>query len=785
MSNLTRRDFLTLGTGSIAFLAASPQFLRAMELQRGGRDFSHPEIVDRVGIPFTDTCGDLHDGALAFVQDGVIMRVEGNPDHVANGNAVSPAAMAQAYMAYHPYRIVKPLRRIGKRGEGRWEVVTWEKATGDIGNRLYTILQEGRPERIGFYLGRDHSGGAPRRFMDTLGSPTVIDARYPGTANMRAALLATWGEETLMPDFARTEYILNFGSNIFETHNAFNKAIADSRAERNAKLVTFDVRVSNTAGFSDEWVPLKPGADGLAALSMAHVIVAEDLIDREFLAKSDIAPAALKTLLADYAPEKVAEQCGVPAVTLRRVALEFARAKAACVYAYRGVSGGGRGYDATRAVFLLAVITGNIERPGGVCLPRAMTWPQPQPAPQAPKTTSPLGTLADAPNRLASGSVPLSALFVYQGNPVHSAPGAALWREVIADEAKVPLVVDFSPFPSETASLADYILPDCLQYERFDPDASPSAMWPWLGIRQPVIRPVGGRETRMVLQDIIHATDVGNTLGMRRYWDFRDSEDWLSRQVDQVPELKTAGGLDMLKQKGVWPVVGKISSATGKRVDEKGNEVRPEYGLHMKSGFRTPSKKIEFLSAASGGFPQWTQDTGAGNMRFTLTAYKPGLHDRSHTADNKWLAEINHLNHALINKEVAEKLKIKDGQLVRIVAATGYMVTRARVTHSVSPHVVAMAGGMGHTAFGQVARALRGRVHEPLKGRADRDVDFNLWWEDHGVNPNDLIPSVADPKGGGPCWSCLRVAVEPARAGDRYGTVVAETSKLLTPSQGA
>lgn len=780
MPKLTRRDFLTWSTGSLAFLASSPGILKAMELQRGGRDFSSPQIVDRVGVPFTDVCGDLHDGGLAFIQEGELMRVEGNPDHVANASSLSPASLALPYSVYHPYRLIKPLKRIGKRGEGRWEVVTWESAISDIASHVYESVVNGRPEQVGFYLGKDHSGGAPKRFMDTIGSPSIIDARYPGTAGLRAALKATWGEETLMPDLGNTDYILNFGANIFETHNAFNKPLADSRTERRAKLVTFDIRLTNTAGRSDEWVALRPGTDGLIALAMAHAIEEEGLVNREFLARwTDLTPAALKEHLSRYAPEKVAAECGITAEKIRRIATEFANARTACLYTYRGVSGNSNGYDSARAVFLLAVITGNIERMGGVCLPRTMNWPQPQPVPATPGQSSRLGSLADAPNRLASGKATLSTLFIYQGNPVHSATGAALWRQTLSDEKKIPMVVDFSPFPSETASMADYILPDCLPYERFDPEASPSAMWPWLGIRQPVIKPLGGMETRMVLQNIIHRTDIHGSLGMSKFWDFTSSEDWLNRQADQIPELKAAGGLTMLKQKGVWPIVGEISRITGKRVDAKGKELKPQYGLHQKSGFRTPSKKIEFLSAASGGFPHWKAPIRTGGGKLVLTGYKCGIHDRSHTADNKWLAEMFHTNHAMINKELAHKLKIKDGQLVRIVSDTGFIVTRARVTHGVSPEVVAIAGGMGHTAFGQVARALRGRTHDTLKGRADRDVDANLWWKDNGVNPNDMIPAVADARGIAPSWTHLMVTVEPARKDDKYGTIMADTAKLL------
>ena len=138
--------------------------------------------------------------------------------------------------------------------------------------------------------------------------------------------------------------------------------------------------------------------------------------------------------------------------------------------------------------------------------------------------------------------------------------------------------------------------------------------------------------------------------------------------------------------------------------------------------------------------------------------------------NNKYLAEKDHRNHCLVNKETARELGIADGELVRVVSPVGYLVTRAHATQSIHPRVIGMAGGHGHKAVGRVAQAQpRGQKQWGASGE-DPDVHFNLWWEDQGVNPNDIMPFFADPLSGSASMAFV-ARIEKARAGDRYGDV--------------
>ena len=135
----------------------------------------------------------------------------------------------------------------------------------------------------------------------------------------------------------------------------------------------------------------------------------------------------------------------------------------------------------------------------------------------------------------------------------------------------------------EETALADLILPDCPYLERWEPESMPNSLWPWLGIRQPVIKSLGeSRENRIMMRDIIWKLDPDGKRGMKKYWNFKDGEDYMRQHFDNVPGLKEAGGLDFLKKHGVWPIYGKLNPRTGKISDKTGREIEAEYGLHMK-----------------------------------------------------------------------------------------------------------------------------------------------------------------------------------------------------------
>ena len=413
------------------------------------------------------------------------------------------------------------------------------------------MLDKGNRSEIFFHMGKDTTGGALNRFMDTLEAPNLIKTGYAGDINKRVAMQATWGTGTETPDFTHSNYILMFGSSAYETSPTRAQRITEGIIENRAKMVVFDVRASNTAGKADEWFPLFPGTDGLVALAMANVIVEEGLADKRFVDTwTNYSFSKLAKHLEPYTPEMAEEQSGVHAKDIRRIAIEFATNKPATIFTFRGTSSHFYGTYQERACMLLPIITGNIDVKGGYCLPRVMTYPQPEPVPPKLSGKS-LSSLSSQYPLSMENSTPLlpflikegkekaSILFNYMSNPAYSSSAASMWHDVLKDEDLVPFTIDFSPFMSETAALADLILPEASFLERYDPESASTTLWPSLGIRQPVVKPLGdSRESRMVLQDIVHKVDPEGKRGMKKYWDFKDSEEWMRRHFDQIPALK-------------------------------------------------------------------------------------------------------------------------------------------------------------------------------------------------------------------------------------------------------
>jgi thiosulfate reductase/polysulfide reductase chain A len=831
--DLSRRGFLKVGAATTAAAAAAPTVLKAMETEAGGKDFSPVTKVERKAIPITCHVCNIQDGALAYVENGRVVKLEGNPEHVSTRGRLCAKGNAGMWYSYDPDRILYPLKRVGKRGEGKWKRITWDEALAEIAQKLDAALKED-PNSVMLKYGRNRSGGAIDRFMQTLGSATVLNHTSVCESSKKVGMEPTWGPDIETPDFANTKYILNFGSNVMEAayfHNPYSQRLAEGMADNKAKLVTFDVRLSNTAGRSDEWIPVFPGTDGAVALALGHVILREDLQDSDFIETwTNVTVAELKEHYKQFTPEWASKLSGVSAETIERIAREFAYAKPATTYTYRGPAKHLYGSYNEKACMMLPIITGNIEVRGGYCLPRGMKWPQPQPAPAKPAKASYLAHPDEYPLAahkvshlvpfwIAEGKQKINVYFTYQDNPVYTNPGSdAVWGRLFRDEGLIPFLVSMSPFMGEETALADIILPDCPYLERWEPESMPNSLWPWLGIRQPVIKPLGeARENRIILRDIIHALDKDGSRGMKKFWEFADGEAYMRHHFDEVPGLKELGGLDYLKKHGVYPVYGKLDPKTGQIVDKTGRAIEPEFGLHKKelsaedmngatvddkgviskngkaigvqrkgknyAGFPTGNRIInvrvdEWAEYGFNPMPTFKQIPWHKEMKedeLILTTYKINIHKQSRTAAVKWLAEIMHSNPVWMNTVTGKKLGVKTGDLVRVESPVGYLVTKAYVFEGIHPKVVAIPTAFGHWAYGRLASGARAGVQGEKGGAwgAADDPDLkNVWWEDKGVHPNNIIPVVADPIGGSQGWFDTVVKVTKAGPGDKYGDSV-------------
>ncbi len=728
-------------------------------------------------------------GMIATVQDGRILKLDGNPRDPNSRGKLCAKGQAAINMVEDPDRLLHPLRRTGARGAGLWERIGWDEAIATLVARLRPLREAKTPERLMLLYGRDRTNGLLERFTDAFGTPHKLGHRGLCSLNKRMAIRASIGDtDWETSDFENSRYILNFGSNFFEAHQGHIGMLSRVASARRAgaTLVTFDVRLSNTAAGSDRWVPVFPGTDGAVALAIGHVILEEGLADRRFLDDWTNAPyAAWREHYRPYTPAFAEAAAGVDAATIVTLAREFAAAAPrATTVSNRGTHAHPNGFFNEWAVTCLNAIVGSIGAEGGWCyIPGDVNRSAPQPGPLPPKAA--IRTQLSHPdayplvNELAPravsshtfgeiGHTPIDVLLSYYVNPSMTWPlGPTAVRDVLLDEERIPFHAAIDAFPSEHAELADLVLPDATFLERWDLDARNSyELQPYVGLRQPVVPPAGEcRDIREILGAVARALDPE----MARYFVHESAREFVEEWARAVP-----GGLAALQETGVWidesaprahrpylwPVdVDLRDGATrleGDLVFRDGSAlpVARRYGAGFVRGFATRDRRFQFeLARIAELWPDGRHPTRPAyrpiadhatmaDDEFVLVTFKWNVHTQSRTANQPWLMDIVGDNPMWINDAVARELHIAHGQPCTLVrpseADAASLEVRAQCTAGIHPRVVAISASFGHRAYGRTARG-------------------------HGVNPNGLIPSWADPVGGGQAWNDTIVRVRAAR----------------------
>jgi len=550
-----------------------------------------------------------HCGVIGWVQDGVVRKIDGNPlDPNSRGKMCSKANGMISY-TYYPERLLYPLRRVGKRGEGKWKRISWDAALKEIAHRLSALRANGTPEQFIFHYGRDKTKGFTRRFTDAYGTPHRLNRRSICSSNRRLPLMSYYGRdfEWETQDFENTQYILNFGANPMEGYQgglSMMSRIQKARVDHGAKLVTFEIRPSSTASISDEYHTVAPATDGAIALAIAHVILAGNLHDEAFWNRwSNYPLAKLREHLTPFTPEFAENASGVSADIIRRIAIEFAAAAPrCCTMSNRGSAKHYNGVQADRAIRMLDVLVGNVGKPGGFCLSSLRMWnghygqeglptiTAPQPHPSKPEPWLPgtrqFAALPDEIQRRVSrfpkswqdryfgelatpSEYPLSWLFypmrvgqlvypyirerrakvgVYMSYTLGAAygfPEAKVARDVLRDESLIPFHVAIDISYSEQAALADIILPEATSLERWDAHATNAYS----------LVPYTGIRQPLVkppgqarpIQIILRdlARRIGG--GMERYFDFDDVETYYREWYKNLPIPWSE-----FKRRGIW-----------------------------------------------------------------------------------------------------------------------------------------------------------------------------------------------------------------------------------------
>ncbi|MBT3766152.1 MAG: molybdopterin-dependent oxidoreductase [Rhodospirillaceae bacterium] len=577
-----RRNFLKLGATSAALpLAGGVSLARAKMLPiMGGKDFS-PETGDERQL-ISSACWQCVTRCpnVNYIEDGRLVKIEGQPNSIRTEGKMCAKGQAGVNQVYDPDRILYPMKRVGKRGEGKWKRISWDDALGEIATRLKKLRDDGHPEKFMFHYGRMKASSSKlikSVFLANYGTKTIGNHTSICEAGKWTSQELTWGKHYDNWDLDKTNFILNFGSGVLEAHTnhiPVAQRLARAMADRKVKMVTFDVRLSNTAAKSTQWVPVKPGTDLAVILAMSNVIMSEDLYQgdgEKFLKYCLVTPnhkapvaekvAALKAHLKQYTPEWAEKISGVSAKVIVDVAREFANAKPGCAISYRGAVGHYNGVETERAVQMLSAITGNIENPGGRCKGVGPSWkypkgPKKKPKGKALKVTKGFKGKSLFPTHGVSHNV-LSVIkdgkagrpdvyMWYCYSPVYANGNVQENIDIMKDEKLIPFSVCVNPFYDESAALADIILPDATYLERWDYEdmVSPNQV-PEYYIRQPVIKPLGEvRDFGDVACEL--AERMGFPLG------FKTKQEFVQISCEKTPAIKALGGFEFMKKAGVW-----------------------------------------------------------------------------------------------------------------------------------------------------------------------------------------------------------------------------------------
>ncbi|MEL7496495.1 MAG: molybdopterin-dependent oxidoreductase [Planctomycetota bacterium] len=579
-------------------------------------------------------------GTIGLVKDGRLIKIEGNPNDPNSRGYLCARGHAGLNHLYHPERLLYPLKRVGERGEGKWKRISWDEALDEIAEKLKAIRESGKLEEFAFHQGRQRSKDALKRFLDAYGTKTQLSHRSLCSGNRRAANLSfLWESDWDLNDVEHSKYILNFGSNAFEAHQGhvpFASRIQRGRFNNGAKLVTFDVRLSNTAGGSDECFFPFPGTDGAIALAMTHAILAAGKHDADFIENwTNVTVDELKAHVAENTPEWAEQLSGVPADDIRRIALEFAdAAPAATTMCNRGSSAHLNGFYNDRAIQMLNAVVGSVGKKGGWCWspwggldPQVKTPPMPAKA----KTWSvledpPEYPLANVWRRMRVGEIiylylkqgrgKIQAYMTYNLDAPLTWPEEGLTQSVMTDESLIPFHVCINCFYNETAHYADIVLPWTTYMERWDLDARGAYnLRPYVGIRTPMVDPLGeSKDVREFFPEL--AKRIGG--GMEKAYEYGSLEDYMSEWASNVPENPETGkaGLERLLEEGAWedesrdpfyePFLqtideevlanSKTDDATNVIFDSEGKGIGIMMDGQPVRGFMTPSRKFEIRS---------------------------------------------------------------------------------------------------------------------------------------------------------------------------------------------
>ncbi len=660
----------------------------------------------------------VRNGQAGVVQIYAAKKLEGNAAHPVNQGALCARGQAAIQVTYHPDRITQPLKRTGNRGTGEYEPIAWDAAIAELVERLDGVSGEGGPRAIAF-LGRSRTGHRAAlvdRVLAGLGAPAAMAADLFGDEVLRRANGLSFGRAQLPTvDLANARYVLSFGADFLGTWNspvAQSVAYGQMRQGRpgvRGAFVQIESRMSQTGANADEWVPVRPGTEGVLALGLANAIVGANLRPAASAGRAGALIDGWSDGLAAYAPEEVEKTTGVPAARIERLAREFAERGPSVAIVAGAPLAHTNGLFTALAVNALNALVGSVEEPGGIHFTPQIGLP-------GERRAAPAATFRLQPDGGGPHVADAQVLLLDGANPVFTSPPA--WK--IADAiGQIPYIASFGSFLDETSVLADLILPDHSFLESWS-EALPES-GSLMGVATaapPAMMPL--HDTRAMPDVLI---EIAAKLATPVQLPWTSFDEMLGATFAALPTMTE--GID-----------------TWSDAQEKGG-----WWGEIPAGLMAPAA-IAGPAAAPAVFVPPQFDGDAQQFPFHFLPYPSSAFLDGSLAHLPWLQEMpDPMTSAMwsswveINPATAERLGIAQGDIVEVASTQGTLQSAAMITPGIAPDMVAMPVGQGHRTFTRYA-----------SGR--------------GENPVALLAAMTEQATGALAWAATRVRITRAAGPD-------------------
>lgn len=688
-------------------------------------------------------------GLIATVDDGRLQSLRPDPDNPLSRGRACPKGIAFSDVQNDADRVLSPLRR---RADGGFEEVSWDVALDDIAARLTGIVAEHGGGAVGQYFGNPvafgyASGIWSGLFLSRLGGHHQYSSGSQDINSRFVASKLLYGAATQIPfpDLPRTDFLFMLGANPLVSHGSAVRTprVKDDLAgivRRGGRVVVVDPRRTETAR-AYEHLPVRPDSDAWLLLSMLHVIFGENLSDATALAEQTVGWKQLREIVEAFPPEDTAARTGVAPDVLRTLARDFAAAPSAVAYGRTGACLGRHGTLVCHLLDALSIVTGNLDRAGGMLFSQAVI-PLEEMGERSGRMTynsarSRIGHLPEvmstypaallAEEIITPGDGQLRALFVTAGNPVLSVPNGPMLEKALGE---LDLLVSLDLYVNETNRHADYVLPSTTFLERYDVPYSFANCSPTVFIQaaEPVLEPYGQARSEWEVFD-----ELARRMGLSLF--------------ATGPLLRLNGVLSWLDRRGIGRLTPRRLMEILMRVGPYGDRfglrrkgINPRrlranpHGIvlaeHARTGIRAdvvrqPGAKVVLAPAEIVAELRRLGERHPDDPDFPLMAI--GL--REMRSQNSWmhnsptLMKGDRRHRARVHPADAAAAGLTDKHLVRITSPYGAIETEVLITDEVAHGTVAIPHGWGHRGGWQLANRSGGANVNELTSNDAADLE--------------------------------------------------------------